>query len=195
MNSFYPDNPKYDHSLDVHNQNEEAGGGNGRKILRELFWTIVQSLAIAALIIYYIAQATVVYGHSMEPNLHTAQRLIIEKVSYHFSPIQRQDIVVLEVNGTELPLIKRVIGLENERIEIRGGNLLINGVVFDEPYIQTDTHFSFGPVTVPPGHVFVMGDNRLDSRDSRAFGPIEEDAILGRAALSFWPLEELGLVK
>lgn len=164
------------------------------RFVRELMVTAVQAGILAFLIIYFVAQATVVHGQSMEPTLHTDQRLIIEKVSYHFYIPQRSDVVVIDVTDSDLPLIKRVIGLPGEIIEVRSNQVYINGQLLDEPYLHSFAQPDFAPVRIPDGQVFVMGDNRFDSRDSRAFGPIPVDQILGRAWVSYWPVEDIGFV-
>ena len=144
-----------------------------------------------------LGQATRVEGQSMEPNLHTDQRLVVEKVSYHFHGPQRFDIVVIRMpeQNDEL-LIKRVVGLPGETVEIHDGQVYINGQPLEEPFVTAGTRPGRSEtVLVPPLHVFVMGDNRGHSNDSRSFGPVPIENIVGRAWLSYWPLEEVGLVR
>jgi signal peptidase I len=164
--------------------------------VRELLETIVPAILIALLINVFLGQATRVDGQSMEPTLHTDERLVVEKLSYRLHGPQRFDIVVIRVpsQGNEL-LIKRVIGLPGETVEIRDGLVYINGAPLDEPFIgQTTYPGRDAKVTVPPLHVFVLGDNRTHSNDSRSFGPVPIDNIIGRAWVSYWPLEAAGLV-
>jgi len=163
--------------------------------LKELVETLVPAVVIAILINLFLAQATRVYGQSMEPNLHTDQRLVIEKISYRFHGPRRGDIVVLKLpdHSDEL-LIKRVIALPGERIEIRDGNVYIDGALLDEPYLDQRTPGTMASQVIPPLHVFVLGDNRMASNDSRAFGPVPLDDILGKAWASYWPPSELGVV-
>ena len=163
--------------------------------LVELGETILPAVVIAILINLFLAQATRVYGSSMEPNLHTDQRLVVEKVSYRFHDPQRGDVVVIRMpeRGPEL-LIKRIIALPGETIEIRNGQVLINGNAIDEPYLTQPTRGSYGPTTIGEGYVFVMGDNRGASNDSRVFGPVELEQVVGRAWVSYWPLEQMGWV-
>ena len=162
--------------------------------LRELLETLVPAVVIAILINLFLAQATRVYGQSMEPNLHTDQRLVVEKVSYRFHGPRRGDIVVLKLpdQSSEL-LIKRVIGLPGERVEIRDGQVFIDGTPLDEPYLDLRTPGIMAPQIVPPFHVFVLGDNRIASNDSRSFGPILLDNILGKAWASYWPPSDIGV--
>jgi len=169
----------------------------GVALLRELLETVVPAVVMAALIHLFLAQATRVYGQSMEPNLHTDQRLIVEKISYRFHGPRRGDIVVLEQPNCpdcEL-LIKRVVGLAGEELSVSGGLVHIDGATIQESYLAQVTGGQFGPQRVPPVHVFVLGDNRGASNDSRSFGPIHRDEILGRAWLSYWPLDEIGLLQ
>jgi signal peptidase I len=171
----------------------------GRRIvrfLREVLETVLPALVIAVLINVFVGQATRVEGQSMEPNLYSDQRLVVEKVSYRFHGPQRFDIVVLELpsQGDEL-LIKRVIGLPGETIEIRDGHVYINGQQLQESFTDDITQPGrYGEVTVPPLHVYVLGDNRDRSNDSRSFGPVPIESVVGRAWLSYWPPEKVGLV-
>lgn len=156
--------------------------------LREVVETLLPAVVIAVLINMFLAQATRVYGQSMEPTLHTNQRLIVEKISYRFHGPRRGDIVVLKFpeHGEEL-LIKRVIGLPGEKMEIHDGTVYIDGRPLDEPYLTQKTPGNMPAVVVPPLHVFVLGDNRSASNDSRVFGPVPIANIVGKAWLSYWP--------
>ncbi len=174
--------------------------GLGRELLRlarEALETILPAVLIALLINVFVGQATRVEGQSMEPNLHTDQRLVVEKVSYRFHGPQRFDVVVLKLpsQGEDL-LIKRVIGLPGETVEIEDGRVYINDEPLNEPFVSQDTRAGrHGRVTVPPLHVFVLGDNRNSSNDSRNFGPVPIENIVGKAWVSYWPLEDVGLVR
>ena len=166
------------------------------RFVRELLETILPALLIALLINVFVGQATRVEGQSMEPNLHSEQRLVVEKLSYRFHGPQRFDIVVLKMpsQGEEL-LIKRVIGLPGETVEIQDGQVYVDGILLEEPFTDQSTHPGRnGQVTVPPLHIYVMGDNRDRSNDSRSFGPVPIDNVVGRAWLSYWPLEQVGFV-
>lgn len=176
------------------------GPSIGRRLLRglrEVLETVLPALLIALLINVFVGQATRVEGQSMEPNLHTNQRLVVEKVSYRFHGPQRFDVVVLRLpsQGDEL-LIKRVIGLPGETVEIQDGKVYINGEMLNEPFVQGDTRPGRdGEVMVPPLHIYVLGDNRNHSNDSRSFGPVPIENVVGRAWLSYWPPEQVGLVR
>jgi len=158
--------------------------------------TILPAVLIAVLINLFLAQATRVYGQSMEPSLHSDQRLVVEKLSYNFHEPRRGDIVVLKVSqaGSGL-LIKRVIGLPGEKVETKGGKVYINEQPLEEPYISPQPQRDMGAIVVPPGHVFVLGDNRGFSNDSRSFGPVPLENIVGRAWFSYWPLDQIGFLQ
>ena len=163
--------------------------------VRALIETVVPALLIAIGINLFLAQATQVQGQSMEPNLHTAQRLVVEKVTYRFHGPRRGDIVVIDLPeaGPEL-LIKRVIALPGETVASQGNQITINGEPLEEPYVTSPGGREVPEQIVPPLHVFVMGDNRQFSNDSRNFGPVPIDKIIGRAWFSYWPPEQLGPV-
>ena len=167
------------------------------RALREVLETVLPALLIALLINVFVGQATRVEGQSMEPNLHTDQRLVVEKLSYRFHGPRRFDVVVLRLpeQGEEL-LIKRVIGLPGETVEIRDGAVYINGELLDEPFDHGETRSGReSTILVPPLHVLVMGDNRNHSNDSRSFGPVPIEDLVGRAWLSYWPPDMIGVVE
>lgn len=200
-----PVRPDQTEPLDLNHLREPEGSGEkpgvlsmGRVLLRglrEAVETVVLSFVIALLVNTFVAQGTFVHGYSMEPNLSTDQRLMIEKVSYRVHAPRRGDIVVIDVDVSEVPLIKRVIGLPGEVIEIRDNRVHIDGELLEEPYLPDVVQLDHGPVSIPAGHVFVMGDNRGASNDSRIFGPVPTSRIIGRAWISYWPLGDAGLVE
>jgi signal peptidase I len=163
-----------------------------RLFLREtVLETVAPAFVIALLINLFLVQSTYVHGQSMEPSLHPAQRLIVEKVSYKLHIPRRGDIVVVDVEGYDIPLIKRIIGLPGETVEVRDNHVYIDGQMLDEQYLRDVIQEDYGPLRVAAGHVFVMGDNRGASNDSRYFGPVPIERVLGRAWLSYWPLQDL----
>jgi len=159
--------------------------------LRESLQIILPALLLALVVHLFLAQATVVFGQSMEPNLSAHQRLIIDKISYRLHPPQRYDIVVIDLPEMDEMLVKRIIGLPGETVELRGGAILINNKPAPEPFPH-DLQFSdIAPRTLGPLEYFVLGDNRNNSNDSRAFGPIQRNYIVGRVWLRYWPLSQL----
>ncbi|OQY20266.1 MAG: signal peptidase I [Chloroflexi bacterium] len=164
--------------------------------LREVAETVIPAVVIALVINLFLAQATQVLGQSMEPTLHTTQRVVVEKVTYRFSHGPRRgDIVVIDLPEQTDMLIKRVIGLPGETIEVRSGEVYIDGELLEETWKVNRGGGSYGPKTIPPLHVFVMGDNRGASNDSRNFGPVPIDCIVGHAWFSYWPTEYVGFVE
>lgn len=166
------------------------------RALREIAETVIPAVIIALIINLFLAQATQVLGQSMEPNLHSSQRVVVEKVTYRFfhGP-RRGDIVVIDLPGQTEMLIKRVVGLPGETIEVRSGEVYIEGEKIDEPWTVNPGGSNYGPQTIPPLHIFVMGDNRGASNDSRSFGPVLIDHIVGHAWFSYWPAEYVGFVE
>jgi signal peptidase I len=134
---------------------------------------------------------------SMVPTLMVKDRLLVNKFIYRFTEPERRDIVVFQsVESADQDLIKRVVGLPGDEIAVRNGKLFVNGEPQKEPYTNKklpDVSF-FAQRTVPKGHVFVMGDNRSNSQDSRVFGPLPKKNIEGEAFLRFWPPGRIGLL-
>jgi signal peptidase I len=163
--------------------------------LREIGETVIPAVVIALFINLFLAQATQVLGQSMEPNLHSSQRVVIEKITYRFHGPRRGDIVVIDSANQSEMLIKRVVGLPGETVEVRNGRVYVNGALLEEEWTVKQGGGSYGPRTVPPLHVFVLGDNRGASNDSRSFGPVAIEEIVGHAWISYWPPEDIGFVE
>lgn len=143
----------------------------------------------------FIVQAFRIPSESMLPTLEVKDRVLANKFIYRFTAPDRGDIVVFEdPNGSGETLIKRVVGVGGDKIRMQGGLLLVNGESREEPYLNTEEPFRgyYGPITVPENHVFLMGDNRGNSADSRVFGPVLLDSVKGEAFLRFWPVEKIG---
>lgn len=161
--------------------------------VREVLQVVIPAILLALAIHIFLAQATIVYGQSMQPNLQPAERLVIEKVSYYYHQPERGDIVVLDLPQMPELLIKRVIGLPGEEIEIRRGVVSINGVPLDQPFVHLPGGATYGPITLAADFYFVMGDNRNNSNDSRVFGPVHRSAIAGKAWMRYWPLDRFAV--
>ncbi len=162
-----------------------------RFVIKEILTTVIPALILAFLLTHFVGERVVVYSQSMEPNLHEEQQIIVEKVSCYFQVPERGDIVIVNVIGEDIPLIKRVIGLPEEVLEIRNNQVFINDQSLVEPYLADSTQRDFGPIHIPANHVFVMGDNRNYSRDSRVVGPVPIERITAKAWISIWPMNEI----
>ncbi|HAJ34300.1 MAG TPA: signal peptidase I [Chloroflexi bacterium] len=174
---------------------EEAGGvwQLTRPAIKEALQIVAPALILALVVHLFLAQATVVFGQSMEPNLHPHQRLIVDKISYRLHAPQRNDIVVIDLPSMEELLVKRIVAMPGEVVEIRRGVVYVNGQPIAEPFPHDTTPIDMAPMTLGPLSYFVLGDNRSNSNDSRAFGPVTLDQILGRVWLRYWPLDEFYL--
>jgi signal peptidase I len=157
---------------------------------------IIIVIIIALLLRLFIIEVIKVVGESMEPTLMNEELVLIEKVGYYFSEPSRFDIVIFEREGEVELLVKRVIGLAGETVEIINGEIYINGEKLkDDTFYKEKLNYDFPAVTVPKGKIFVMGDNRGNSKDSRYFGSIEISRIRGRGILIIWPPNEIKAVK
>lgn len=158
-------------------------------------WIVAIGVAVAAafLIRAFLFEFVLVDGPSMFPTLETGERIAIEKVSRYAGLPKRGDIVIVHYPNRTENFVKRAIGLPGETIEVRDSVVYIDGVPLEEDYVNPLEYFDYGPTVVPEGHVFVMGDNRANSMDSRAIqvGPIPQDAIVGRGLLITWPLDRI----
>lgn len=163
--------------------------------LRELFETLLPAVAVVLAINLFLAQPRVVHGQSMEPSLEEDQRLIVDLVTYRLRSPERGEIIVLDLPERDSgpPLIKRVIGLPGDTVEIKGGAVYVNGEPLMEPYLDQVTAGAMPPQLVPEAHVFVLGDNRGCSNDSRYFGMVPYEDIIGLARLRYWPPDEVGM--
>jgi signal peptidase I len=170
-----------------------------RSFLYEILETLVLIVAIYALV-DLASVRFFVDGPSMEPSFYTGQRVIISRVNYLLGEPERGEIVVFESPdrpGIDPPLIKRIIGLPGETVEIRDTRVFINGRALHEPYINepcntgncADARWELGP-----DEYFVMGDNRNRSRDSRRFGPVRREHVIGEALVRYWPPQFWGLL-
>jgi len=181
------------------------------RALKELF----QVVALAAVFFFLLHgsfQTFRVSGSSMEPSLHNREYLLVNKAVYFraswlrpfrergylFHPPRRGEIVILvPPRFGSGDYVKRVIGLPGEIVEIKNGKVFINGRPLEEPYIKEPPRYVMPPTFIPPGHYFVLGDNRNASTDShnwRLIGPIPEENIIGKAWLSYWPPRHWGRV-
>lgn len=154
-------------------------------LLREIVETALLT-AIIFLLVNMVIGRFRIESVSMLPNLVEGEYVIVDKISYSLRPPERGDIVVInKVNSPDL--IKRVIGLPGETIEVHSGQTFINGVALTEPYVVHAPNYELAPTTVEPGRYYVLGDNRGNSSDSHVFGSIPKEDLVGRAWLIYWP--------
>lgn len=174
---------------------DPAGQTKGR--VRNLIeWVVVigGALLVATLLRTFVFQTFYIPSGSMLPTLHQGDRVVVNKLDNSYG---RGDIVVFERpegwHGAHQDLIKRVIGLEDETVEIHDNQVYIDGMALSEPYLADDVILrDFPPTVVPEDHIFVMGDNRPYSSDSRENGPVPVDSVVGRAFIRIWPLSTFG---
>jgi len=162
---------------------------------------IVQALALAVVISVvlnlFVVQVTEVRQRSMEPTLEQNDRVLVSKLDYRFGVPQRGDIIVFNppVADATIPYVKRVIAVGGETVDLRNGNVFVNGQQVNIPQAHgtslPQAPQIVYPFTVPQGQIFVMGDNRTFSSDSRTFGPVPVASIIGKVILRFWPFDRL----
>lgn len=166
-----------------------------RVFLRELFETILLAVVLFLLINALTARVRV-DGPSMEPSYFHNNRVVVSKVSYLLGDIERGDVIVFPAPpNPDEDYIKRVIGLSGDEISVQNGVVFVNGQALVEPYISAPPINNMNPTIVPEDSVFVMGDNRNVSSDSRSWGPLPIDDIIGKAVFVYWPLDKIGVVE
>src|SRR5919202_4006349 len=168
----------------------------GTLLLEFLIILLVTFALVFGIVRPFIAEVFYIPTESMVPTLEVGDRVLVSKVIYHFSGPQRGDIVVFESPDEDQDLIKRVVGVAGDNIKVVRGSLYVNGERWEEAYLNYERpdESAYGPITVPEGHVFVMGDNRADSADSRYIGPVPMDYLVGKAFVRLWPLDHVGFI-
>ena len=181
---------------------EQKKQGNLGRQIKENGTTVIIALVLAFLIRIFIAEPRYIPSESMFPTLSTGDRLVIEKVAYHFHPPAKGDILVFEP-PTKLRIlgydknqafIKRAIAIGGETIAVQDGIVYVNNQPLAEDYIAAPPEYELPPVTIPEGQLFVMGDNRNNSNDSHVWGFLPVENVIGHAVFRFWPLKRIGLV-
>jgi signal peptidase I len=165
------------------------------KHLRDILITIV-----IAVVFFVILNATIgtfrVYGTSMLPNIEPGDCLVVNKLTYSFKEPDRGEIVILHSpRKTDTDLIKRIIALPGDTIEIKNGNVFVNGTALDEPYINNTPDYKYPLQSVPEGNYFVLGDNRSVSADSHLGWYLPRENIIGKAWVRYWPLQKWDVIK
>ncbi|MGV8082670.1 MAG: signal peptidase I [Coriobacteriia bacterium] len=167
----------------------------------ELVVLLAIAFALAQGIKAFVVQPFVIPTGSMEPTIEIGDYVVAEKVSYHFNSPKQGDIVVFTDPRGELPvLIKRVIAVGGQTVDVKDGSVLVDGKPLDEQYTHgkpslLDSGTLEMPVTVPDGYLWVMGDNRTNSEDSRYFGPIPISTVKAHAVYTYWPIASVGPLK
>ncbi len=195
--------------MDIENNTDESREKPKGYFTEILQWieAIVIAVVIAMLIRAFVFVPVKVEGPSMQNTLYTGQQLILYKLGYRFSPPRKGDIIVLEyqqgifkkmsfIDPTEVDFIKRVIALPGDTVDIKDGYVYVNGSRLDEPYAKgrTDKRSMSFPQRVPENSVFVLGDNRENSKDSREIGFVDFKKIRGKAVLRIWPLTDISVL-
>ncbi len=177
---------------------------------RENIQILVMALALALLLRTFVAEPRYIPSDSMLPTLQVGDRLVVEKISYHFRPPAAGEIAVffppqqlqkyLQFQGYSKKqalrqvFIKRIIGAAGQTVGVKDGQVWLNGEPQPEDYIAEPPDYDWGPATVPENQFFVMGDNRNNSNDSHIWGFLAKEKIIGRAAFRFWPPNRIGPV-
>jgi signal peptidase I len=166
--------------------------------------TYTVSLSVALLLRLLIIEPRYIPSLSMYPTFEVGDQLAVEKVTKRIRPFNRNEVVVFnpperfrELVGessrkSKEALIKRIVAVEGDKVQVMGGKLFVNGVQQDEPFTAEDAEYQFGPVIVPPGDVLVLGDNRNHSLDGHIWGFLPAENVIGRAVFVYWPPWRVG---
>jgi signal peptidase I len=173
---------------------EEAPPSKARRVLIEIIETIVLALVLFFAINFITARIRV-DGASMEPNFHDGDYVIVNRLAYQLGEIERGDVIVFPYpQNPEEDYIKRVIGLPGDRVSILGGVVYVNRQPINEPYIVSPAFNDLAEIIVPEGFVYVLGDNRNASSDSRNWGPLSIEDIVGKAIFRYFPFNAIGII-
>lgn len=163
-----------------------------------MFLDILETVVLAVVLflgINAVSARVRVDGSSMIPTLQNGEFVLVNRLAFRMGEAQRGDIIVFRsINEPDLDLIKRIIGLPGDRVEIREGQVWVNGQALSEPYIAAAPRYG-GEWDVPEGHLFVLGDNRNDSSDSHQWGLLPLENVIGKAILIYWPPPEWNLIQ
>ena len=179
------------------------GRRRAARIGLQLAETLILTFVLFVFVQNVVAQPFTVRQTSMESTLEPGQYVLVDKLTPRFEPYRRSDIIVFSPSpawaaGDDTPFVKRVIGVAGDVIELRDGDVILNGAVLEEPYVfhlqRTDAMGDDSRWVVAAGELFVLGDHRSGSADSRVFGPIPVASVIGRAWLRYWPPSTFGLL-
>lgn len=170
------------------------GINNNRQEIKEWIYTILIAIVLVIIIRTFILDSRVVPSTSMVPSIVPGDRLFVEKLSHRFAGLNRGDVVVFKPpaeTGLKDDLIKRLIALPGDTVEVKNGKLYLNDVAQDEPYLNGAIEYKMAKQIVPPDSIFVMGDNRNQSLDSHIWGVAQIASIKGKAWVTYWPLNRI----
>jgi len=203
MPSEKPTQPDFDTSADlpIHPQTAPTAKGFWRSQQENIRFLAI-ALALALFLRFFIAEPRFIPSDSMVPTLAVGDRLVIEKVSYRLQSPMQGDIVVFRPPAilqdlgyrNDQAFIKRIIGEPGQIIQVTAGQVIVDETPLSETYIAAPPNYEMPAVQVPPGHVFVMGDNRNNSNDSHVWGFLPQENIVGRAIFRFYPFDRIGKV-
>ncbi|MFA7468660.1 MAG: signal peptidase I [Desulfotomaculaceae bacterium] len=168
-----------------------------KSALLEILESVAIAVLLAVLIRMFLFQPFIIPSESMYPTLQISDRIMVNKLSYHLGDPGRGDVIVFKYPmDPSRDFVKRLIAVGGETIEVRDNVIYINGNAVSEEYLPPDLIMNgdFGPVEVPPGTYFMMGDNRNSSEDSRSWGMLPEENIIGKAVVIYWPVNRIGLL-
>lgn len=173
---------------------QDPGSSSWRRTIIDILETIFLSVVLFVGI-NLVSSRIRVESISMQPTLYAGNFVFVNKLAFYFVEPQRGDVIVFKYppDPTQVPYIKRVIGLPNDSIHIEGGKVYVNGLELVEPYLTEPTNRG-GDWVVPENHLFVMGDNRNSSSDSRTWGTVPMENVIGRAEIVYWPPDKWGLL-
>lgn len=166
-----------------------------KEIIYEYARSIGTAVLVALAIITFVVQAFFIPSGSMRPTLEEGDRILVNKFVYRFTEPKRQEIIVFRYPVEPgRKFIKRVIGVGGDRVEIVGGQVIVNGQHIEEKYTLTPGFSNYGPIVVPEDNYFVLGDNRNNSEDSRFWGFVPRENVIGRAFMIFWPVNRIQIL-
>ena len=165
-----------------------------RHEIKEWIYTVAIALVLVVVIRAFVLDTRVVPTTSMVPTIMPGDRLFVEKITYRFQGLERNEVIVFKPpaqSGLKDDLIKRLIALPGDTVEVKNGKLYVNDIAQEEPYLAEPIQYTMKKIRVPPGKIFVLGDNRNRSYDSHEWGFADAGSVKGKALLTYWPLDRV----
>lgn len=173
--------------------NETAVVTNGRLIWRNVAGICWQALVLALIVAAFAVRAPQVSGFSMEPQIASGEFVLINTLAYRIGAPRRGDIVAFRhARSAPAVYLKRIIGLPGERVTVDRGIVTVDGTALAERYVRFNDQHTYGTFVIPPDSYYVLGDNRADSDDSRAWGSVMARDVIGKAIVAVWPFDRIG---